>query len=353
MNRLHSSAEFNNFDPNGVGRKGSLFGLPFSVEEAQVVVIPIPWDVTASFREGASRGPRAILNASTQIDLFVPDIRDAWKLGIAMLPVEDSWLLTNDKARKEASGYIARLEASEDHPQREVNDIAEQINALSKKLNDWVYEKSIQILKAGKIPVALGGDHSVPFGLLKAFNDITQPFAVLQIDAHADLRPCYQGFEHSHASIMHNVLTLDHVQKLGQVGIRDICEQEAKRIQEDDQIVTFYDSEMKKARFEGTTWSSQVNSIVAELPDLVYLSVDIDGVEAQYCPGTGTPVPGGLSYDQALFLVDTVATSGKKIIGFDICEVSSGQWDAIVGSHMLYHLANMTAISQQLLFKKH
>jgi agmatinase len=149
---------------------------------------------------------------------------------------------------------------------------------------------------------------------------------------------------------MHNLLKLDNVTKLVQVGVRDFCEQEQEVMVNDKRITTFYDEQLAKERFEGATWKEQVDRILNALPDNIYITLDIDGMEQMYCPGTGTPVPGGLSYNQLIYLFKRVIEYGKTIISFDICEISgkNGDWDAIVGSRLLYNLANIAAVTQKI-----
>lgn len=340
------------FDPNGIGQVGKLFGLPFDQDNSEIVVIPVPWDVTTSFKDGTSLGPKAVLNASSQIDLFMERIPDAWKLGISMLPIDDEWITKNNQARKFAVEYIKFLEGEKVELTDEYIDIILQnINVLSKKINDWVYGKSIELFEAGKIPVVLGGDHSSPFGLLKAISEKHEDFGVLQIDAHADLRPAYEGFKFSHASSMYNLLKFNNVSRLVQVGIRDYCEKENAVMQEDSRIITFFDSKLAREQFEGKTWSDQVDQILEVLPNDIYITVDIDGLDHIYGLETGTPVPGGLSYNQLIYLFERIMESGKQIVSFDICEISGkkDEWDAIVGARILYNLANITAVSKKLL----
>ena len=297
MKSKSKKRQIQEFDPNGVGQEGKLFGLPFDHETSEVIVIPVPWDVTTSFKDGASLGPEMILRVSSQIDLFLHRIPDAWKLGITMLPIDDEWISKNNKGRKYAIEYIKYLEGkSIQLSDKEVEVILQNINSLSNIINDWVWVKSKDILVANKIPVVLGGDHSSPFGLMKAISEVHIGFGVLQIDAHADLRPSYEGFEFSHASIIHNLLRLDGVAQLIQVGIRDFCEQEKNVMDNHPKITTFYDAILARERFEGATWASQVDRIITSLPEEIYITLDIDALEASYCPATGTPVPGGISF---------------------------------------------------------
>jgi len=169
-------------------------------------------------------------------------------------------------------------------------------------------------------------------------------FGILQIDAHADLRESYEGFEFSHASIMFNGLKIKEVTKLIQVGIRDYCESEFEIIKNSKgRVKTFFDRDIKHAQFEGETWANICTQIVNELPENIYLSFDIDGLDPKLCPNTGTPVSGGFETEEILYLIEKIMKSGKKIIAFDINEISPGadEWDANVGARMLYRIANM------------
>lgn len=341
-----------NFDPNGVGQQGKLFGLPFSPENSRMVVIPVPWDVTASFSDGASLGPKAVLDVSPQIDLCMPKIRDAWKLGLSMLPIDDSWILKNNQARKYAFDYIQKLEGAEvELSDKETRVIVQNINMLSENINAWVYQKSISIFEQDKIPVVLGGDHSSSFGLMRAIKERFPETGLLQIDAHADLRPAYEGFEYSHASIMYNALEKLKYNSITQVGIRDFCDQEYELMQSHPAIHTYFDADLSEASFTGVNWATKVKEIISGLPDQIYISLDVDGLQQSYCPDTGTPVPGGLSFNQLIYLLECIGKSGKIIVSFDVCEISgkNDSWNAIVGSKILYNLANITAATQSLI----
>lgn len=340
------------FDPNGVGQAGNLFGLPFTYETSEIVIIPVPWDVTASFNDGASMGPKAVLNVSPQIDLFMRRIPDAWKLGVVMLPIDDGWIAKNNQARAFAVEYIKCLEGGKNVlSEKDIKLILQNINLLSEKINKWVFEKAKEIFADGKIPAVLGGDHSSPLGLMRAVAGQKKEFGILQIDAHADLKQSYEGFKHSHASIMHNSLQLNEVSSLIQVGVRDYSESEHLIINRDDRIIPFFGADISRKKIEGIYWSEQVEEIIEALPDNIYISLDIDGLEQNFCPNTGTPVPGGLSYDEVIYLFEAIMTSGKKIISFDICEIwgKENGWDAIVGSRLLYKLSNIAAVTHKLL----
>jgi agmatinase len=204
-------------------------------------------------------------------------------------------------------------------------------------------------MNKGKLVALLGGDHSTPFGMLQALAEKYPAFAILQIDAHADLRPAFEGFTYSHASIMYNALTIPQVSKIVQVGIRDFCQQEAELIQNSNgRIKTFFDRDLKQARYSGKNWAQQVQEIIAELPNEIYISFDIDGLDPKLCPNTGTPVAGGFEFEEITYLIQEISKSGKKIIAVDLNEVSPGvndEWDANVGARMLYRICNLMALS--------
>jgi agmatinase len=339
------------FDPNSPGDSaGTLFGLPFGTSEAEVVVVPVPWDVTVSYKDGASRGPDAILAASVQVDLHDPSVPDAWKIGLAMDEISADVRSTAARLREDAKKYIEAVTTGADPVSLAASDgIRDAVNDGSAWLNDWVETRCRHWLDEGKLIALLGGDHSTPYGFLKALSAQGESFGVLQIDAHADLREAYEGFAHSHASIMRNVLSLTGVTHLVQVGIRDYCQEEADIIATNARVTTFFDRDLKHAQFNGGTWAQQVNSIIERLPPRVYISFDVDGLDPKLCPHTGTPVAGGLEYEQAMYLIERVARSGRVIIGCDLNEVAPGpdghEWDANVGARVLYRMCNLMAAS--------
>lgn len=330
-----------NFDPNGPGIAGQLFGLPFTPETAEIVVIPVPWEVTVSYHSGTAGGPQAILNASSQVDLALKEVPDAWKAGFAMLPFPHAMLDESSRLRDWAARHIAGKEEQLKPGSPELR----KINEACENLNIYVKSTAQQWIKAGKHVAVLGGDHSTPLGLLRLLNEHYDRFGVIQFDAHMDLRKAYQGFTYSHASIMYNAMKLPGIARLVQVGIRDYCDEEiAVQQRAMGRIVTWFDDDIKAQLFEGKTWSSICERIIADLPDLVYVSFDIDGLDPRLCPSTGTPVPGGLDFTMATYLIRKIVESGRKIIAFDLCEVAPGSsdWDANVGARMLYQLCCLT-----------
>lgn len=338
------------FDPNGPGIAGNLFGLPFSEDTSDLVLVPVPWEVTVSYRSGTARGPKAILEASSQIDCFVKDIPDAWKLGVTMLPVPETILEETDKFRKLAAQHIKSIETGK--TTEPTDPLLAIINESSENLNIYVKSTTQRLLKEGKLVGLVGGDHSTPLGFLRALSERYDRFGILQIDAHADLRKAYEGFTYSHASIMYNALKIPAVNRLVQVGIRDFCEEEMEVIKRSmGRVVTFFDEDIKSWQYAGNTWDEICEQIIKPLPDLVYISFDIDGLDPKLAPSTGTPVAGGFEFQQIAYLIKKLVQANKKIIGFDLCEVAPSvtDWDANVGARMLWQLCNWMAVSNKKL----
>jgi agmatinase len=343
--------DFSNYDPNSVSNpNNNIFGLPTTEESARLVILPVPWEVTVSYGAGTGRAPEAIFKASLQVDLFDPEMQDAWKQGYYMRPVDRKILMKSDYLRKEAELYIDYISRGEDLDANQfMSKAIREVNEGGGYLNNWVYEQTKSLLTRDKLVGIVGGDHSVALGYYKAIAEKHGDFGMLQIDAHCDLRDTYEGFNYSHASIMYNALTeVPQLKLLVQVGVRDYGSDEWQFIHDNDQrIIPYYDKEIKNRQFEGDTWKHIVDEIVNKLPDKVYISFDIDGLDRKLCPHTGTPVPGGFEIEEVFYLFRKVRESGRKILGFDLTEVgvSESDWNSNVGARVLFKLCNMLVAS--------
>lgn len=246
-----------------------------SYERARFAVLPIPYDATTSYAGGTREGPRAVIGASQQVELYDEDLgREPYKAGITTLP----------QVEPDVAG-------------------PEQTVAAIEKV-------ARRVVKDGKFLFGLGGEHSISTGLVRAVRAKYRDLCVLQIDAHADLRDEYQGSPFSHAAVMRRIHDLQTPAVA--VGIRNYSLEEAKFIKATGKPIF-------PARIcrQAATW---INEVVALLGAHVYVTIDIDGFDPAYAPGTGTPEPGGLDWYQVTDLLAAVARA-RTIVAADLVEV--------------------------------
>lgn len=332
------------FDPDAAAAAGSgIFGLTQDPATARLVLIPVPFAATVSYGAGAERAPAAILQASHQVDLYDLQTGRPYQQGIAMLAEDPRVVAAHAAARALAQPIIARGGGGDGDA-----EAVAAVDAAGQLVQDYTFAQTAAVLRRGAIPGIVGGDHSVPLGAIRAAAAAHPGLGVLHVDAHADLRDAYEGFRHSHASIMHNVLHgVPGVQRIVQVGIRDFSEGELREIQQSNgKVITHFDQEWCRHRFLGESFAAQCRHAVEALPEKVWISFDIDGLDPVLCPHTGTPVPGGLQFAEAAHLLHTLVGSGRRIVGFDLCEVTPGtdEWDANVGARLLYKLCGFALL---------
>lgn len=336
------------FDPDSIGiANGNFFGLPCTAQEADTVLIQVPWDATVSYGKGTADGPSAMMEASLQVDLFDERFQGVAGMKVWTLPQNEEIRKINSLARQDVEKVIAALEAGEEPDS--LSGLCERVNEASGRMNAYVESVSEEYLAQGRSVAVIGGEHSVPLGLIRALSGKFPGMGVLHVDAHSDTRKAYEGFTYSHASIMYNVMEqCPGVSRIAQVGIRDFCSAEYSLVTSSPLFSAFTDFRIKERLFAGISWNGICNDIISTLPRDVYVSFDIDGLSPEYCPSTGTPVPGGLSFAQADWLLWRLVNSGRRIVGFDLCEVAPGErgeWDANVGARMLFKLLMHSAFS--------
>jgi len=354
--RLANPRVETDFDPDAAATGDGIFGLSTSIDRARLVIIPVPFDATTSYRPGTAAGPSAVLEASRQVDLEDFQFGPVWKAGIAMLPIPGAIAALSKRARKAAEPVIRSGGAQAGLQSHE--QAVKIVDDASARVHRHVAAEAARVLDRGAIPAVLGGDHASPFGLIEEVSRRHPGLGVLQVDAHADLRAQYEGFTWSHASIFHNVMTrLPGVARLVQVGVRDFGARERDfERRSRGRVRCFYDQAIRGRLALGSSknsWSAICREIVNALPKSVYISFDIDGLSPDHCPNTGTPVPGGLSFSEVCVLLEMLARSGRRILGFDLCEVApargDGEWNANVGARVLYKLIGCTLASNGLL----
>ena len=292
------------------------FGCKTSFEKSPLILVPLPWSATASYGLGTEKASHLIRKASEQLDFFNPLFNCSYNDKIHFLK-ED---LLISSLNQETLSWVKELRERE----QKASKSHEIINESCQSMIDWVYEQSLKILSKKKIPALVGGDHSVSQGLLQALGEHYKgDYGILHLDAHADLRVEYEGFKYSHASIMYNVLQLDKApEKIVQVAVRDFCKEEYDLIRKEKKIECFFDEWIYNHLFKGQSWAGLCAQIISKLPAQVYVSLDVDALSWAYAPDTGTPVPGGLSFNQTLYLLAELKKQNKKVIGFDVVETA-------------------------------
>ena len=298
--------DLSKFDPNSAGNpNNNIFGLPFSEEEARLVILPVPWEVTVSFGSGTARSAEQIMKASLQVDLFDPNYPTGWQEGFFMKDVDRKVLLKSDYLRKEAElyiDYISNGDAVENN--QFMSKALKEVNEGGYFLNTWVYQQTKSLLEKNKLVALLGGDHSTPLGFMKAIGEKYGEFGILQIDAHCDLREGYEGFVYSHASIMYNALReVETLQKLVQVGIRTFTADQREQV--------------RKFGVESIEMCNLTANLQLEFDSPVYISFDVDALDPAFAPGVSHREPGGLSTRQAIDLIQRLK---GKVVGADIVE---------------------------------
>lgn len=336
------------FDPDAAAQPGAgIFGLPHGRDDAEVLLLPVPFDATTSYGGGAADGPAAILAASAQVDLFDLQTGHPYRRGIHMLPIDERLHALSAQTRELAKPLIEQGGAG---PQDA--ETVRRIDAAGAEVNAFVADQTRRILDEQKLPGIVGGDHAVPFGAIAVAAERMPGLGILHVDAHADLRDAFEGLRWSHASIMHNVLAeVPGVARLVQVGIRDLGRAEHAAIAgSGGRVLTHFDLDWQRRRAGGEPMRVQLREVVEALPERVWISFDIDGLDPALCPHTGTPVPGGLQFAEACLLLEELVASGRRIVGFDLDEVAPGpdgdEWDANVGARLLYKLCGFALLTR-------
>ena len=248
---------------------------PATFETARAVILPVPVDRTTSYVGGTRNGPHEILQASSHMELWDDELQvDVHPAGIFTLPEMEL-------------------------PFGELAPLMDEIERVAG-----------EILRRDKFLVTLGGEHSITPPLVAAAAGAHPGLGVLQIDAHADLRDCYMGTKHNHACAMRRSLEYAPVT---QVGIRSMSTEEAEAAPSLKTTI-FYDHSMRR----DPAW---IDRVVDTLPETVYVTIDVDGLDPAIMPATGTPEPGGLSWYEALALL-RATIARRKVIGCDVVELS-------------------------------
>ncbi|MBI1305622.1 MAG: agmatinase [Bacteroidetes bacterium] len=248
----------------------------FDYKTSKAVIQLLPYEHTSSYLSGSDKGPKAILKASHYVEFYDEELDQETYLNIGIASQKE--LDFEGKVDKDAVALI---------------------------------EKNTKYhLDHGKFVISFGAEHTVTYGIFKAFHKKKKGVSILQIDAHSDLRKAYQGNPYSHASVMARIHELGV--QIAQVGIRAQCIEEAELIKNSPNILTFYGHQLQAGK-------NYIDRILEHLTDEVYITIDADGFDPSIVPAVGTAEPGGLQWYETLELLKAVATK-KKVVGFDIVE---------------------------------
>jgi agmatinase len=279
-------------------------------DSAKVVILPIPFEATTTYRRGCENGPAAILEASHQVEYYDEELeQELWSVGIY------------------THAPIADTRAARPVPSEEMLSATEQT--------------VLNLIHDNKFVIALGGEHSITTGIVEAYRKANpnEPFTVVQIDAHGDLRHEYEGSIHNHACIMRRVV--DMGLPTVQIGIRSICKEEADLIKE-KQLTVFRAREIAMK----PDW---IERAVASIPtSKVFFTIDLDGIDPTLMPGVGTPEPGGLNwYALTTFLKEVFTT--HEVIGCDVMElapITDSVVSEFTAAKLVYKLIGYQALAQ-------
>lgn len=336
------------FDPNGaIPDNGNYFGIPLEPEDAALVLISAPWDLSLKVRNGSSYAPDAIIEASRTVDFFEPMAPHSWRKGIATVPIDYTIQDMSHRLRSDAERIVKVYDKQGGTPfdslvyERSLRRVNEGFAAL----NANIYEQSKRWLQCDKIVGLVGGDQSAAYGHIRAVAEHVGSLGVLHIDSSCNLKRCHQGFEFSHASVMYNVLRdVPEVERLVGVGVRAFSPEEWERAEQDSRVKLFTGQSIWSRYFEGALWSTIADEIVESLPENVYVSLDINGLTIECSPHTGMVVAGGIRFSEVVYLLGKIVDSGRRIVGFDLSEVVPDMDDktgAQIASRLLYNICSM------------
>ncbi|MGB0562350.1 MAG: agmatinase [Spirulinaceae cyanobacterium] len=281
-----------------------------ATETAEIVILPVPYEATTTYRKGCWRGPGAILAAAEQLEIYDVELGQevCFQVGVGVCE------------------SVADSQAEPDLPPEQMVEVVEQ--------------RVLALLEAGKFVITLGGEHGITAGVVSAYQlHHAQPFTVVQIDAHGDLRHSYQGSIYNHACVMRRIVDLG-IPTLP-IAIRSICSEEAKLIAA-QQIPVMWDHD----RLQQPDW---IERALAQIPtEQIFITIDLDGFDPALIPGVGTPQPGGLSWPEGTALLRALFRQ-KTVIGADVMELAPLP-DSVVSeftaAKLVYKLIGYYALSQ-------
>ncbi|MFA6078548.1 MAG: agmatinase [Candidatus Omnitrophota bacterium] len=272
--------EKNNMSQEGLQSPAETFGIEDELpgfKKSKVVILKVPYERTTTYIQGTKNGPQAIIDASKYMEVFDEELnQETYKIGIHVMDIPGVGELT------------------------------------SEAMVDKVSSSTADLLKSGKFPIVLGGEHSVSVGVVKAFKETYPNLSVLHLDAHYDMRDEFKGSKLNHGCVARRI---SEICPIVQIGTRSLCKEEkdfvASQPPEKVKVINVYDI------LEMPLWKDAVSN---SLTENVYISIDLDVFDPSLVPAVGTPEPGGIGWYEMLDLLKEIAKD-KKIVGFDVVEL--------------------------------
>ena len=266
----------------GLGPDHNFLGITepefYSFDQADAVILPVPYEYTSSYKSGSKYGPQAIIDASHFVEYY-------------------DEVLDNETFKKFKIATVAPIDFG---------------NKVNKQAMDLIQETALNIINQNKFLISLGAEHSVTYPLFLAHQQKYGEIGLLQFDAHSDLRDTYHNNKYSHASVAARIN--EHNVSITQVGIRALCMEESNLIKSTEKINTFFAHQIH----EDAKW---IDKVMETLPDNIYVTIDADGFDPSIIPDVGTPEPNGLTWQQAIKLFQAVFKN-KNVVGFDMLEMA-------------------------------
>jgi agmatinase len=271
-------------------------------DSSAVAILPVPYEGGISFGKGAASGPKAVIDASCYLELYDEVFKtEPYRMGIVT-----------------------------------IKPLASRKNAVS--MQKSIYQSVLSLINKNKFVIGIGGDHSISIGFVKALTDKYSKIAVIQLDAHSDLRDTYEDNSLSHACVMSRIR--EYSNDTLQIGIRSMSVEESKKITKENlPVITMHD--YRKPGFD-------LDIALSRVPDPVYLSVDVDVFDWSVIRSTGTPEPGGLGWDEAMTLLEKIFML-KTVIGFDLVELAAQPGDinsSFAAAKLIYKMLGFKLASE-------
>lgn len=326
------------------------FRLPTPPSKADLVLVSVPWGVTLTSGNGTLYTPDAIIESSARVCRYDVASGTTIKGRVATADVDYDIQELAQHLNSDAKHLFQRLSSGGtidgDYYRRKKN----RIEAGFAEMHERVYGQVVSYVRQGKTIGIVGGDHSVSFGAVRALAERNDGLGILYLDSHCDLKSRFDILKYSPRSIAGSILKeIPGIHSMTQVGVCEATRSEFEIASSEPRLTIFTRGNVTERTGNGERWADICNEITATLPEKVYISLDVDVFESGSFPNVVYPVPGGMRFEDMMFLLRTVATSGREIVGFDVTEIvpaAENSIDAVNGAYLIARLAAMALESR-------